>query len=225
MYEEPTRLPDPFDLPPPNSFPLLALGLGAAIVLGGALFLASQLGYVLILYNALLGLALGWVIGLAVRLGRYPLGIQRHALAFSLVLYAVFNLALYAASIRGVAGERPNFFEFLVFRASQQVLLLGWNPGGWTNAAVWLAEIAATWGIASYLASKSVARVRLEAVPTPVTEYVLYLMFQGHGASEIQNQLATHGWTSSLDVVRALDAADVAISMIRPKSTAQTPSS
>lgn len=222
MYEEPTRLPEPFDLPQPNVVPVYAFGLLAALVLGLALWALAQLAYVLVLYNLLLGLALGGLLALGARWGQYPLGVARTAFACSALAYLVFNVALYLGSIQGVAGSYPSFFEFIAYRAQQQTLLFGARPGPFLTPLVWLAEIALSGYVALRVAGRTTARIKLESVPTPVTEFVLYLLFQGHGTDAIASELAARGWTRPLDVVRALDAAEAAVELIRSPQSSQS---
>ena len=223
MYEEPNRLPEPFDLPSPNVMAVYGFGLLAALILGFGLYLVAKLGYVLVLYAILVGVGLGHFMALGVRWGQYPLDVKRPVILSATALYLVFNVLLYWSSIEGVSGTRPSFFGFLAYRAAQQTLAFGFNPGALVNPIVWLLEIALSSYVALRIVNKTIARLKLESVPTPVTEFVLYLLFQGHGTTEIQAELANRGWTRPVDIVRALDAAEAAVALIRTPEPSKPP--
>jgi len=219
MYQEPKRLPPPFELPQPRVLPVYLMAGFSSIGLGFLLYLVGQLGYVFVIYNVLLGLGLGSAISLGIRWGSYPLSVRRITAGASLLIYACFHGSVYLRSIAGVSGSYPNFLEFLAYRASEQTIVFGYHPGVWGIASLWLAEIGLTMYVAQRVANRTLDSIRLNAVPTEVTEFVLFLLFRGKGAADIEAELATRGWTQRQDVVRALDAADVAASLIRTSPT------
>jgi len=214
MYEEPKRLPEPLDLAPPSVIPVYLAGFVCACGNALALLGLAKLGYVFVVYNVLVGLALGAALAAAIRWARYPLSVAHSAAAASTLTYVLFHLGLYLQSIAGVSGSYPSFLTFLAYRAAQQTLVFGLRPGAVLNAILWLGEIGLTTYVALRIANRALADVRLHSVPTEVTEFVLYLLFQGKGASQIETELAARGWTERCDVVRAFDAADIAASLI-----------
>ncbi len=215
MYEAPKRLPEPLDLAPPSALPLYVLSFSSACVLALVLLGLAQFGYVFFVYNVGLGLVLGGALALGIRLGRYPVSVGRMAWAASTLIYLLFDVGLYLQSISGVSGSYPSFFAFMAYRAAEQSVVFGLRPGTWMNLSLWIGEIGLTTYVALRLANRALAQVRLHSVPTEVTEFVLYLLFQGKGAGQIESELAARGWTERRDVVRALDAADIAASLIR----------
>lgn len=122
-YTPPETLPSPVR-PEMAGFPLLAVLLGglAAVGLGVALFAASYLIYIYILFNALVGIGIGKVIAYGVGTAKYR-GIPLLVLltgTCSFIAYLTYNLVMMEALLEFDPGESPDFIAFLKFRAANE---------------------------------------------------------------------------------------------------------
>ncbi len=234
MPSEDTPLSPPYtpprDLPAPavhgasNPIIAVALGLVAACVLGIALFAASQFIYIYILYNSLVGVAIGWAIALGVQKGRYTNGVGLLLLTIvcSLIAYLVFNYSMYVWILRAIDGPRPSFLEFLHFRAENDTLIRGIKPGTIGNIIVWVVEAGITWFFAFQRVMSAKQSSHVEAVPGEVTEFVLYLMSQGRQPHEVDEELSRRGWVQQEDRERAMLAATALAAMIQEAQEEKT---
>jgi hypothetical protein len=217
LYVPPGELP-----PPPASVkgtPFLGIvaGLAAAVVGGIALFAASRLVYIYILYNVFAGTAIGWAIGLAPRRSKYadtPI-LFVGTLICSLLTYLSFNIALFAymLSVIGLPADvEPfevvlGFFAFLAVRAQEEPFIGGAQIGAVGNAIVWFVEIAITFGSAWQIVYGAIHACRLESVPYKVAKFVLRMRAQGMDDTTVARELSARGWIDPEDQQRAVQAA------------------
>jgi len=218
-----TRYVPPDQLPAPEisqaSFPFLAILLGVLVsaALGVTLFAASRLVYIYFLYNWLLGVAIGWAIAFGPKQSKYSgTGVLFTITALcSSLAYFVFNVALYFSVLKEAPDESLSFLEFLAVRAEYEPFIGGVEIGSVGNIIVWIVEFGITFYFAWRLVSAAIGVCRIEAVPSPVTEFVAYRLSEGHDVEDVQQELSKRGWTRPEDQQKALRAVDSLVSLAK----------
>ncbi len=206
-YVRPDMLPGPKPSDPSPPIVTVALGAAIAVGMGVALFAASRVFYVYILYNWAIGAAIGWGMGVGVKQSRFtqPAVLFVLAAGFSLLSYLTYNLVWWI-SVQGdpsLAGI--GLFEFMAARAEFDTFIGGAEIGTVGNLIVWAVEL----GISVYFAWQrihvSAQMVEMEAVPPEVVQFVLSLLAEGETESGVRQELATRGWTRVEDQDRAFN--------------------
>jgi len=216
-YTPPETLPIP-EREAPGSFPILAVAAGAAaaVGLGLVMFGLSRFVYIYILYNSVIGMAVGWLIGWGVERSRYrSVGALAAAAAVcSFLAYLAFNVA-YWQYLVFESAEKIGFLQFLLLRASEEPFIGGLAIGAIGNGLVWLAEYGITVYFAWARVRGALRAVDVEAVPAEVTALVLHYQGEDCDEFEVRRQLAGRGWSDPEDQDRALKAAATLVTMMQ----------
>lgn len=216
-YIPPSSLPQP--LAKGAGSPMAAVGLGilSAVVLGGALFVASQMLYFYILYNSLIGIGIGMAITVGIRRSNYDNVTVLGSLAVgcSILAYVVFNYVMYRDAISGFVLGVPSFMEFLVLRAENEPVYRDIQPGKIGSFVVWAIEAGITIYFALNRTLGGIAQLHVEAVPTEVTDFVLHSISEDKSVEEVRYELGKRGWSNPDDQDRALQAAGTVIQILQ----------
>ncbi len=207
-YTPPDRLPPPALTP--QSFPptVLLLGVGTAIVLGGALFAASHLIYVYILYNAMIGIGIGTMIARAPERGRFtnlPILFTVSAVC-SVLAYVVYHVSWHQWVLAKNPGMQIGFLDFVWLQAQVMPFIGGMQLGAVGNIAVWLVEIGITLYYAWQRVHAAAQIAAVSAVPSEVLEFVSFLFWQHADDDHIRAELSKRGWMMPDDQTRAIRA-------------------
>jgi len=229
IYVPPSELPPP--LPHVSGTPLLGMivGLAAAVVAGIALFIVSRVVYIYLLYNVLLGVAIGWAVALAPKQSKYtntPVLLMLTLLC-SLLTYLAFNVALFMYVLRDInappaAGPVDwilGFFAFLVVRAQNERFIGGAQIGAVGNAIVWLVEIAITFFCAWGMVRMAINVCHVESVPYRVSKFVLEMLSQGNEVDTVAQELSARGWSDPRDQQHAFQAAQSLAAIIAAEAS------
>jgi len=219
-YTPPATLPRPVPPDVPN-IPVIAicLGLLASVGLGLALFVASQLIYIYLLYNSIIGIGIGIVVAWGIGKTKYhsvPILLLLTATC-SLLAYLTFNVALMTYILSEVPGETLEFIEFIRLRAENEPFIGGMEIGAIGNYVVWTIEMLITWYFAWARVSSQLRVMDVEAVPAEVTELIVYLLNSEQSVDGVRRELAARGWTDSSDQDRALLAVTSLASLLQDK--------
>jgi hypothetical protein len=227
-YVPPSQLPPP--LPDESGMPLngMVAGVTVAILAGAALFVASQIFYIYIVYNVLIGMAIGKAVALAPKRSRYTNvpALLTFTLICSLLAYLCFNIALFMYALHqlnappaaGAVDWIHYFFGFLVGRAQHEPFIHGAEIGAVGNAIVWLVELAITFYCAWGRVRVAINVSHAESVPTDVVEFVLEMQAQGNDDDTIAQELSMRGWSDPRDQEQAYRAAASLVSLVQESS-------
>ncbi len=221
-YELPSTLPPPPEDHSPNVIPAVVFGVAVSVMFGVVLFAISQVIYIYILYNSVIGIGIGMAISQGIKLGHYTNenGLLGLTVLCSILTYLVFNYVMYYWLLRDVQGVRPDFFQFLMLRAEHETLMRGWVPGKIVNIIVWVIEAGITWFFAFKGAMGGALSYQVSAVPTVVTEFVLHHFTEGRSPEEVQQELNRMGWSHEKDREKALAAAMAVVAFIQEENEA-----
>jgi hypothetical protein len=213
-------------LPPPEaptvSFPLIpiVIAIGLTIGCGIALSIASKIIYIYILYNALIGGAIGWALAKAPKNNRYTNAgmLLVLTLILSLAAYFVYHYVNYLvfpefAGVQAGAPD-PGFFQFLLIEAANEWFIFGLQLGLVGTLIVWAIEAAITFFVAWAKVQSAIHMCKVESVPDPVRDYVLQLLADEHDQATVERELAKHGWNTPEDQARALESAHALITLM-----------
>jgi hypothetical protein len=214
MNEEETWTP-PSSLPPPTEArsgpPVLAIlaVAGVAVGAGVALWMSSQVFYIYILYNSLIGAGIGWALGLGPRKAGFTnkaalLGL---AVVFCVLPYVLMRYGFYVQTLSAVAeqGQTPDFgfFDFFVFFLERDSLF-GLELGLIGNSIILLIEIAISVYYAHNKIEIALQHARIESVPGDVVSFVVNGIASGWDTARVRTELAHRGWARPDDQDRAI---------------------
>lgn len=181
--------------------------LAVSIGCGVALWLSSQVFYVYIFYNALVGGALGWALGLAPRKAGFvnmP-ALVTGAVVFGVLPYVVMRVGFFVQLLPDLQaqGFDPSFFEFFVVFLENDKLF-GIDIGLIGNVVVLLIEVGITVYYAYSKIVDAIAAARIESVPGEVIQFVVGGLAEGWDTPRLREELAARGWRSAEDQERAI---------------------
>jgi hypothetical protein len=213
----PAALSPPALLPSRPPALALALGLGIAVACGVGLWISSQALYIYILYNTLIGGALGWALGFAPKKSGFtnvPVLVGAGA-ALSVAPYVIMRFCLHLQFLPEfqAQGFDPSFVESFVYFLRVKTLF-GIKIGLFGNVAVLLVEIGIT--IAAFYGKlqHGIAQARILSVPSDVVAFVVNGLAEGWDISRLRSELANRGWRQLEDQDRAIGTGfDVIASM------------
>lgn len=195
----------------PSGPPVAAVTLGvlAAVGCGVGLFVASQLLYVWIFYNLVIGGAIGAALGLAPRRAGFvsmPV-LAGLAVALSIVPYVVMKLAFAVQLMPGLReqGIEVSYFD-VVYALTEQRTIFGAEPGIIGNLVILAIEIGITAYAAIGRVTQAIALARIEAVPQDVLLFVANGLSAGWENDRMRTELAARGWSKTEDQDRAFSA-------------------
>ena len=221
QYTAPVLLPSPTK-EQPASFPIISVVLGCltAVGLGIALFLASRLIYIVILYNVFIGVCLGKVIsygiGVAGYRGVFMLKLLTTVCAF--LVYLSFYVVLLAYALTYME-ESFNFIElpiiFIDFmrEVAEVQEFFGAEIGTIGNIIIWIVELLITCFYSWEQVKIKLRAMDVESVPMEVIEFILYLYGKKYEINNVRRELADHGWKDRLDQDKALSATSSLLSL------------
>jgi hypothetical protein len=219
-------IPDALPTPPAtlratSEFPMETFGLVCLLAsgLGVGLFVGAKIIYVYLLYNSLIGVALGWGLAKFPREKKYTDedGLLGVTLFVSVMPYIVMNFAWFLVARAAIAEEYPGtsitIGEFFEARC-EDTFLAGIEPGvmGWL--IIWTIEIGITFVVAWNQVSAAILVTKIEAIPKEVTEFVLHLMSEEKTEETIRAELSTRGWSNPDDQRRAIEAANAVVASL-----------
>jgi hypothetical protein len=221
QYTAPVSLPSPTK-EQPASFPIISIVLGCltAVGLGIALFLASRLIYIVILYNVFIGVCLGKVIsygiGVAGYRGVFMLKLVTTVCAF--LVYLAFYVVLLAYALIYMEEsfsfiELPIIFINFMREAAEVQEFFGAEIGTIGNIIIWIVELLITCFYSWAQVKIKLRAMDVESVPIEVIEFILYLYDKNYELNNVRRELADRGWRDRIDQDKALSATSSLLSL------------
>lgn len=210
--EEPTWVPPDTLSPPPvakSRPPVLALGaaLGISLGAGVALWVSSQAFYVYILYNLLIGGALGWALSFGPKREGYAnkAALLGAGVALSTLPYVLVKVLFTFQVIGDVQAQAPEvtFGQVFVFILEND-MLFGIELGLIGSLVLLLAEVGITVYALHGRLVQGLAEARIASVPGDVIDFVVGGLASGWDTAQVREELANRGWKQSDDQDRAI---------------------
>lgn len=218
-YVPPETLPPPY--PSRGGLPLFAtlLSLIIAAAMGAALVGMGRVLYVPLIYNVIVGVALGWAVSKAPKWSNFTSGFLLFLLLLvcTLLVYVISHVGTYIWIYYGTDDYR-HFFEqswqrqweevraYLLERAAVKKAF-GYPLGLYGTTAVWAGEALITLAVGWLFVRPGIRLQIAESVPVEVLEMVLNLQADGYAEDGVRDELKLRGWGRSSDQSRALRAA------------------
>lgn len=210
--EEPVWTP-PDTLSPPPSVqsrpPLFALGLalGVSVAAGVALWISSQAIYFYILYNALIGGALGWALSFAPKRAGFTskTALLVPGVALAALPYVLLHVFLSLQVLSNVQAEAPEVTFGAVFLfLLENNTLFDIEIGLLGSIALFLAEVGITVVTMHGRLVQGLAEARMASVPGDVIDFVVHGLAEGWDTPRLRDELSRRGWRSAADQDRAI---------------------
>lgn len=212
-YKVPEMLP-PAPLREKPTILLPVLGALFSSVTVGILLAVSHynLKHILILYEILAGIAVGYVLSWTMKWSNY---INFRAYQFLMAFASIFTLFvseyfLYRMRIRHVV-DALTFFERLGYRVDLGISVGGLSLGPIGLIASWIFLVIGCYFVAFYVVAMAQSKYLIERVPPEVTKYAVYYLYHLEmPEAEVRAELAQKGWKKEVDQ----DEVFIAIAMI-----------
>lgn len=221
----------PATLTPPSliegSLPVLPIlaALGIALASGVGLWASSQVFYIYIFYNMIIGGFIGWALALAPKKHGFSnvTALMVPGVLFCALPYVVMRVGFFVQLLPSFReqGYEPSLFEFLVVFLENDTLF-GLEIGLYGNIALLLVEIGITVYALHGRLLQGIAEARIASVPNDVVDFVIQGFANDWDTARVREELGRRGWKNADDQDRAIGTGFDVIAAIQ---AAQQPAS
>ncbi|OJJ20187.1 hypothetical protein BKI52_17085 [marine bacterium AO1-C] len=200
-YKVPESLPAPLKLRKPTVYiPLLVTFLGS-ILLAAIFALGQRVFYILLLYEFLIAIGLGYCFKFGIQWGNYTnysrLRMMLIGATIGIVIFSEYFQCLWIVTEQGT--QHWSFFDFLVAKFEAGFVLEDINMGGIGWLVVLGLQLFIIYAWASYDLALYTIDYAYERVPQEVINFTYYLYYiQDKAHEEAIEELAKMGWGDSL---------------------------
>lgn len=202
----------------------LSLALGVSLAAGVALWLSSQSFYIYILYNALIGGALGWALSFGPKREGFTnkTALLGAGVALSVLPYVLLKVLLTFQVLAQYGAEVPeltfgNVFVFLL----ENKTLFDFEIGLVGSLVLLAVEVGITIGTLHGRLVQGLVEARIASIPADVIDFVVGGLANGWDTTELRRELSRRGWRSAEDQDRAIGTGFDVISAIQAQAQAQ----
>lgn len=194
----------PVSRPPVMAF---AAALGVALACGVALWISSQVFYVYIFYNMIIGGALGWALSFAPKKAGFSNlpALMAPAVLLCALPYVVMRVGFFVQLLPDfqAQGYDPSLFEFLVVFLENDTLF-GLEIGLIGNIILLLVEVGITVYAAHGRLLQGINEARIASVPADVVDFVIQGFANDWDTTRVCEELSRRGWSKPEDQDRAI---------------------
>jgi hypothetical protein len=195
-YEIPKTLPKPKKFKQPNRIYTILGAISASIILGFLLaFLTKQFQYIIILYEILVGVGIGFILKTGMKTGNYFTNRIPIIIGGTVFLtYFLNQFFLYLLVITENNFGSFSFFDFIQLRFEQGLIFDEMNTG-WIGLIIsWIIQIVISYYIAYLNVMMGIATYQIEKIPREVIDFAYYHLIKGKEEIEVRNELSKMGW-------------------------------
>lgn len=204
----------PEKLPKPPLFKKSIITYSIIITILGSSLLAVVFGlmthffYIIILWESLIGIALGFIIGQSVKWGNYTNFTKLHYLIIGAVLSILIGSQYfqYQLFINENSMISIGFIDFLIARLDAGFIFDEFNTGwiGWI--VILIIQFCMIYFISLNRLAKMTIEYQIERVNEKVIEFALYYFMQDKSEEEVKEELAKMGWKDKIHQQYVMEA-------------------
>ncbi len=203
----------PSTLTPPSSrpsgLPVMALlaALGVSLAAGLALWVSSQLIYIYIFCNLLIGGAVGWALSLAPKRAGFTNvpALMVPGVLLCALPYALTQVGFVLQWLPDFQAEDPSFtFGALLVLLLENNAVFGVPIGLIGSVVLFFVETGITIYAAHGRLRQGINEARIASVPPDVVDFVIHGFAHGWDTARVRSELSQRGWPEIDDQDRAI---------------------
>lgn len=208
-YEIPETLPAPKNYRKPQ---FIIPVIGILMVSLGLAYLIAELSilgiYVIVLFEALVGIILGFSLKMLMKLSNYTDWSKiRFALAGAIIITFLMNqIFQYQLILTRNHFEPIGFLAFIKLRIEQGLSIRGLNVGSIGLIISWIVQLGLTYIVGYMRTISAIVKVSIERVPIEVIDFAIYHFVKGKDEVAVKRELSKMGWTTELEHQMVFDA-------------------
>lgn len=222
-WTPPATLTAPQRVPSGPPVAAFAAALGVALAAGVALWVTSQVVYIYIFCNMIIGGGIGWGLALAPKRAGFSNvpALMAPGVLLCALPYVLMRVGFYVQLLPDfqAQGYAPGLFEFLVVFLENDSLF-GLEIGLIGNIILLLVEVGITVYAAHGRLLQGVAEARIASVPDDVVTFVVQGLAHDWDTTRVREELSRRGWTSAADQDRAIGTGFDVIAALQARQAA-----